>query len=424
MKAHFLTIGFSSKKIHVSSALQNGAKISLLIGRDKFKKEYEQIFHKVLIVDDIYDWKELKKTVDQLNQIEKIDAVLTRHENYVSLVGAINQHLGLVGINYATARSFCNKYSMKQKWLAASVNCADGICLNDQSGLDEFLDRHSFPLILKKTSAAHSNFVVKVNSKEDLLEKLAFLKSHADGYVTSKPVKNYDFDIEECHFLLEEMLFGRELTVDTFVSQGNFTHTQICEYVLANELDVDDSYLPIRTMPTLLNEKQKKIVLETTEKALQALGAKNCVCHTELFLNEENNSCSVIESTPRSGGNRAEMTIATSGYDYNLAVFQASADFPIKKITKPKKAISIVEYFAEEKGVIEKINLDFLVKHPAVSNLKIRNQIGDNVEQAKFGGKTIASFYVTAEDCVQSRTIAIELFKQVQKSIEIKTKSK
>lgn len=419
MKFHFLTIGFAAKKMHVNSATEAGARISLLIGKDKYKSEYEEIFHQVLVVDDIYDWDQLKKIIDQIQKNEPIDFVLTRHENYVSLVGAINQYLGLPGIDYVSSRNFCNKYSMKKKWLEAGVPCADGICLDETIDLEYFLSKHSFPLILKKTSAAHSNFVVKVKSKEDLLEKLAFLKNHADGYVTSKPVKNYDIEIHECHFLLEEMLYGREFTVDTFVSQGVFTHTPICEYVMADELGIEDSYLPIRTMPVVLSVSQEKLICETTEKALRALGARNCVCHTELFFDEKNNKCSVIETTPRGGGNRAEMTLFTTSHDYSLSVFKAAADLPIDQINKPNKAISIVEYFAEQKGVIEKIDLSFLSDNKAVSNILIRNNAGDSVEQAKFGGKTIVNFHVAAVDESQSRALAIELFKQVREAIKI-----
>ena len=416
MQLHFLMIGFGGKKIYLESALKTDAKISLLINRDKYKNEYEKLFNQVLVVEDIYNWKQLRNAIDQG---EKIDVVLTRHENYVTIVGAINQYLGLDGIDYATSRNFCNKYLMKQKWLAAQVPCADGICLDNLNHLDEFLERHSFPLILKKTSAAHSNYVVKVKSKEDLFEKLAFLKSQVSGYVTSKPVEGYKHKSEDCQFLLEEMLYGRELTVDTFVSGNRLIHTPICEYVMAHELGLDDTYLPIRTMPTVLTKRQEKLVYQTVTKALNALSARNCVCHTEVFFDEKNNQYSVIESTPRGGGNRAEMTILTAGFDYSLAVFQTAAGLDIEEIDQPQRAISVVEYFADKKGLIKKIDLDFLYKNPAVSNIKIRDKIGDLAEQAKFGGKTIVSFYVEANDCLKSKNLAIQLFKQVKEAIKI-----
>ena len=416
MQLHFLMVGFAGNEMYVQSALKKGAKISLLICADKYKDAYKGFFHQILIVNDIYDWQEVKQAIDQS---DKIDAVFTRFENYVSLVGAINQYLGLKGIDYQTSRNFCNKYLMKQKWLAAGVPCADGICLNDLSELDEFLAKHTFPLVLKKTSASHSSFVIKVKSKQDLLLQLAFLKSKAAGYIVSSPVKGYGNETQECQFLLEEMLHGRELTVDTFVSNGCFTHTPICEYVMAHELGIDDSYLPIRMMPTTLSVDQEKVVYATVEKALAALEARNCVCHSEVFFNELNDSCVLIEATPRSGGNRAKMTFLTTGHDYNLSVFKAAAALAIDTVARPTCSVGVIEYFAEQKGVIKSFNLDFLRLHPAVSNVKIRYKVGDVVEQAQFAGKSIVSFFVQKKDCLKTRQLAIQLFKQVRKAIKI-----
>lgn len=409
-------VGFNEKKYHAQSALQAGAKITLLVTRENYKASYKKSFHQVFVAKDIYDWLEIKSL---LLEMGKIDAVLTRYEKYVSVVGAINEHLGLNGINYQISRNFCNKFLMKQRWLKHKTPCAAGICLSNLDKLDDFLAKHSFPLILKKTSAAHSNFVVKVDSKKDLLEKLDFFKHNADGYITSMPVKGFKPSVKECHFLLEEMLTGRELTVDTFVSKGKFVHTPICEYVLANQLGINDTYLPIRTMATNLSAKQAQKIQRTVEQAISALAAKNCVCHTELFFDEQDDSCVLIESTPRGGGNRSEMTRITTGYDYNLAVFQATANLEVAQVPNPKKAVSVVEYFAEKNGELAELNLDFLKENPAVSKLRVNCKIGQAVEQAKFGGKTILSFFVEADNCLASQQLAINLFNQLKKNIKV-----
>lgn len=413
---HFLIVGFTGKTVQVESALKLGIKLSLLIGRGKYKPEYKDSFSQVLIAEDIYNWHEVKEIIDKS---EKIDVVLTRSEDHVNVVGAINQYLGLDGMNYVTARNFCNKYLMKQKWLEARVSCADGICLDDISQLDRFLEKYHFPLMLKKTSAVHSNFVIKVSSKEDLLEKLKFLKERVDGEVVSKSVAGYDDKIRACQFLLEEMLGGRELTVDTFVVDNCYTHTPICEYTMAHELNIDDTYLPIRTMPTILTKEQEELIYQTVEQALGALHAKNCVCHTEVFFDERKNECAIIESTPRSGGNRAEMTLSTTGFDYSLAVFKATAGYEVGEVPKPTSAISVVEYFAERKGILTNLNLDFLYQNPAVKNIKVKYMPGDLVEQAKFGGKPIISFFVKKSNPLESQKLAKVLFQEIRSAIKI-----
>lgn len=308
---------------------------------------------------------------------------------------------------------------MKKKWLKDGVPCANGICVDKPKKIDEFLTNYSFPMILKKTSAVHSNFVLKVNSKEDLSEKIDFLKNQVRGFINSKPVVGFQKENNKCQVLLEEMLSGRELTVDTFVSNGNFTHTPVCEYVMPRELDIDDGYLPIRTMPTNLSKEQEKLVLETVQKALVSLEANNCICHTEVFFDEKKNICSLIESTPRSGGNRAEMTLFSTGFDYSLAVFLAAAGLEVPKVPQAKASLSVVEYFAETKGFLASLDLSFLDNDKFVSNIKVRNQIGDAVNQARYGGKSIISFYVSGQNANESRQRAIALFKKLRQAVKV-----
>src|SRR5690606_28983849 len=98
---------------------------------------------------------------------------------------------------------------------------------------------HTFPMVLKKTTGTHSSYVLKVFSKVDLLSKRDFLKKKAKHYGVARPMINYQDETTEPTLILEELLTGRELTVDTFVSRGTFTHVGLCEYVLAKDLQVD-----------------------------------------------------------------------------------------------------------------------------------------------------------------------------------------
>lgn len=426
MQHHFLMIGFGSKDMYVTTALAQGARLTLIIARDKFNKQYQYKFHQVHMVDDVYDWPSLSTLVAKINAEHTIDAVLTRYEAYVSVVGAINEHLGLSGISYQTARNFSNKYLMKKQWEAAGVPCAAVAVVDQLSGnlesISTFLDTHQFPLILKKTTGAHSKFVMKVHSKQELLEQIEFLEQQIAPFIMGKPLQGYvtkSESAQEPKIIVEEFLHGRELTVDSFVSNGVYTHMPFCEYVLAHELGVDDSYLPIRSMPTSLSHDARALILTTVERAIRALGAQNCVCHTELFFDEQNNACWIIESTPRGGGHRSEMSLISSGYDYNLAVFQATAGLPLAPCNVDGQVISVVEFFAEHEGRVRALDLDFLSQHPMVSQVNIKCKKGELVNQAQLGGKVLVNFFVVGGDYEQNRQVARQLFTQVRTGIQI-----
>ena len=322
MSRHFLMIGFGTKYTYIKSAITAGDRVSLLITESKLKPNQEQFFNTVVKVKNMYDWAEVLPAVEQLNQQFPIDAVVTRYEPYLSVMGALNQRFGLSGIDYPTSRNFSNKYLMKHCFVSKQVACAAGITVDTLDQLDDFLATHSFPMILKKTTGTHSSYVLKVFSKQDLLEKRELLKKKAKHYGIARQMSNYTVVGNEPGLILEELLVGRELTVDTFVSNDSFTHVGLCEYVLAKDVQVDDSYLPIRTMPASVTPVARDLILQTVEQGLRALGAKNCVCHTEVFYDETNHTCSIVESTARGGGNRSEMARLSSGYDYDGAVFK------------------------------------------------------------------------------------------------------
>jgi hypothetical protein len=88
------------------------------------------------------------------------------------------------------------------------------------------------------------------------------------------------------------------------------------------------------------------------------------------------------------------MTLATTGFDYSLAVFQVAAGLEPPLIPAPQRAISVVEFFAKQKGYFKDLNLDFLSQNPAVTNIQLKYKPGQLVEKAKFGGKPIISFFV------------------------------
>ncbi|MBD3250599.1 MAG: ATP-grasp domain-containing protein [Candidatus Pacebacteria bacterium] len=414
----YLVIGYS-KPDHVKSVFQQGHRLFLFVSRQQFLKyhpERQDYFSKIMVFADIYQWRELK---EQLDSLPRIDAVITRYDHFVNVLGVINEYLGLEGLDYQATKNFSNKFLMKQCFQQGQVSCADGICFDKVENSDLFLTNHDFPLIIKTTTGTHSRFVFKAKSIDELHCRRRQILTEVPDELSSQTVKGFRAG-QECQVLVEEILTGREVSVDTFISNGNFIHTPICEYVLADSLNVDDSYLPIRTMPAQFNTNVQQRVYDIVEQALASLSANFCVCHTELFVDEEKDKISVVETTPRGGGNRAEMTQIVTGFNYNLAVFKAATgQLETRDLSAAAAAVSVVEYFAPEDGIIESINLSFLNKNPQVSYVKVRNNSGDKVKQARHGGKSIVSFFVKADSPQESESLAKTLFKQVQKAVAV-----
>jgi biotin carboxylase len=408
----FLIIGFTGVLGHIQYALDTGITIHLLIEESRHKPEYDHYFNSVTIVKNIFDIDEIEQ---KLAAKDTITHVLTRYEDYIGVSGAINDLLGLGGYTYSTARNFGNKYTMKKRWIENGVPCADGICVDDISAIDAFLETHSFPLILKKTAGTHSSFVFKITSKKDLLAKISACK--ASEYVVAKRMAH---DKVECDLLLETLLSGDEITVDTFVSGDGFTHTPICQYILPEEVECDDSYLPARYSPVKLDESLENKIYPVVEAALRALGAKNCVCHSELFISKETQEVWLIESTVRSGGHRSKIINTITNSDYNKSIFLAKMGKDIPSFEQNGSACSVIEYFADKEGKISKLNLDFLNDfNEQIEIIRVRYTIGDTVKRAQDGGKSIVVLAITSKNSNRIRDISKQIFLLLRQNIDI-----
>jgi len=105
--------------------------------------------------------------------------------------------------------------------------------------------------------------------------------------------------------------------------------------------------------------------------------------------------------------------------DYDQAIFQATLGQPIDKFILNGNASSVIEYFAEQEGYIEKINLNFLKNISTISNIKIRYTKNDFVKKARDGGKNIVSVFITNNNPAQIQKDSIDLFEKIKENIKI-----
>ena len=160
MKQKILFVGYRGKEEHLSE----GHEVFLITTKEDYRPEYEELFSRISIVSDIFDWNEVRSVLAG----SLFDAVLTRFEDFIVPAAAIAEWLEIPGIKFEKSVSFRNKFLMKQVFAEHEVPAADFALVSSMDEADEFLSRHEFPLILKQLSGVHSRFVAKVKSREHL----------------------------------------------------------------------------------------------------------------------------------------------------------------------------------------------------------------------------------------------------------------
>jgi N-formylglutamate amidohydrolase/biotin carboxylase len=419
-KKTILFVGYRGKRGHLESPRKK-YELFLLIEKSEFKPEYKKEFGKVFVVDDIFDWKEVHKALEG----EKIDAVLTRYEDFVVQVSAIADYYDLPSVQLENAMNFRNKFLMRKAFEKHGAPSAGFALVSNIGDAEEFLKNHDFPLILKQISGIHSKYVSKVKDKKELEKTISHyldsLKKDPSNLHRDLTDSALDIDVPHPHehLILEEMLKGQEFSIDAFVIDKKPYFTPICRYVLAEEIGIDDHHLPIRYLPYELTQKQQDVVYETVAEGLAALGADFCTTHSEVFFDPETNECRLLEIAARGGGFRAEMYYAVTGNDYNMATVEAALGIPPSFSQEINKFVAVVEVFANEKGVLKSIDTNVLENREDVSHITFNKKVGEEVGKASSGGSYIVKFLVCDETFEGIKKKAVDLLSEVRASIKV-----
>lgn len=413
MSDQLLIIGFNPDKLyHIQYALDQNIPLHLLIRREKYK-EYketaERYFETITVVDSLRDAAEVEAAVQPLRGV--VTSVLTRFETYLSTAGYVNDVLDLDGFSYQTARKFGNKYKMKKAWLENNVPCADGASGTDEKELEAFLDRTTFPVMVKAASGRHAMYVFKANNREQVY---SCIQKVLDGDVSGAAPLSSE---QEPTVVVEEFLSGIEVSIDSYVTDESITHTPISEYMRPEEFDLDDSYLPVAFCPTALSQELQNRVMQVTAQAIKAQGAKRCICHSELFVRPETGEIFMVEATARGGGYRSPMINAITDGNFDASVIRATLGQSVESFSMNGKGSGFVEYFAEKKGTVSDIDVSFLDEDERIIDYTQRYEKGAEVKPGQVGGKYIVSLTYETSEASQAREVGASLFRKLQAAV-------
>jgi hypothetical protein len=252
-------------------------------------------------IDDPLDTGQIAWAVEglsgQLGPVQRLLAVL---EQLQVPLAQVREHLGVPGMDAATARNFRDKDQMKTVLRAAGVPCARHRLATDATEAADFARDVGFPLVVKPPAGAGAKSTFRLDHPDDLEAWLEVAPPAPD-----RPA------------LIEEFLTGEEGSYDSVMVDGEIVWDSISNYlptpleVLRNPWmqwvvllprDIDGpEYAPIRTVAPV---------------ALRALGLRTGLTHMEWFRRPDG-SAAVSEVGARPPG--AQITsMLCYAYDFDL----------------------------------------------------------------------------------------------------------
>jgi hypothetical protein len=219
-------------------------------------------------IDDPLDAGQIAGAVQglgrQLGPVQRLLAVL---EQLQVPLGQVREHLGIPGMDAATARNFRDKDQMKTVLEAAGVPCARHRLARSAADAENFAERVGFPLVVKPPAGAGAKSTFRLDDPGDLRAWLDTVPPTPD-----RPAQ------------IEEFLTGDEGSYDSVMIDGQVVWDSISNY-LPTPLEVlRNPWMQwVVLLPRDIGGPEYRGIRQVAPAALAALGLSTGLTHMEWF---------------------------------------------------------------------------------------------------------------------------------------------
>lgn len=346
---------------------------------------------------------------------ERFEGVFTFSESGVLAVAAVAEALGLPGIGVEAARASRNKLLMRQAHEREGAAHPSFRFVTDEASALAAADEFGYPVIVKPTLGAASNYVFRADNAAELRERyaqaaqglteLSWYAMEADG-----------LDLGPHGLLVESFLDGDEFLIEALAWDDEVYLGSIVDRVTAEGDTFDDD---VHHAPTALTPAQVEAVHEVVAAGARAQGLRRSVMHAEVRFHEGRPHLVEIAVRP-GGGGLDHMARISAGYDPIAAVAdvargvrpQAGHYRPTGVHTAAMcllpPASGRVEHVHVPEGMADREDLFFL---------KVTAKPGDLVRRPPAGNSILGFLGVTGTSLQDAMSPAEELAAQVRADV-------
>jgi biotin carboxylase len=336
------------------------------------------------------------KDIDSIREVALQNAVSAavsmQSDVTIPAVAAVNDRLGLTGVNSNTASLCCNKEKTRNKLDQSDVSQPSYV---EVKTLQEILlasEYIGFPCIVKATDSSGSRGVNKVNSSSGL--EPAFYDAQA---VSSSGI-----------ILIETFINGIEIGAQTFSQEGECL---LC-FVHNDELAVNSSLVPIgHSYPSKLKSFNVNKIRTEIIKTLDALGINDGPANVDIIFSDDGIPY-IIEVGARAGATcLPELTHRHTGINWAEIIIENALGQKVnlQKIDNTPTAAFILEsqYDGMLKAVVHNYDINQYLRYKPI--IKIDVNIGDCVSVLRKGTDRVGSLVISADTVDEAEKIAHEL---------------
>jgi ATP-grasp domain len=317
---------------------------------DKFSNSYNFLYHD-------YTAQELEETFHgNEKSIQEIVHEIAESYRIYNLAGVmytsdfvgpalgslIAKHLGLVGPDPATLFLCQHKYEARkaqQQFVPESVPQFNIFNVdNPESVLPDF----GFPMFIKPIKSVFSNNAFMAHSMQEVFHYLQHKKPIAYERLFTKFIDQYTpYTFPMNYYLVEELLTGKQCTLEGIVYQGNVEILGIIDSIMfENNISFERFEYP-STLPQYLQEKMATIAT----CFIQGIGLDNSYFNIEFMCDLKRNTAHIIEINPRIAAQFTDLyekVDGTSSYQWLLDLVVGNRPQIVKGLGKHNVSASFV----------------------------------------------------------------------------------
>jgi carbamoyl-phosphate synthase large subunit len=273
----------------------------------------------------------------RIARAESVCAVLTDQTDIPVLTAAfVAERLGLPGIGMACARRFTNKKAMREACAKLGVPSPQSYASGSLPPLVDWVNEIGYPVIVKPVDNQGSRGVRRVDDKSELQEAFEDARRHsAVGEV-----------------LAEEFVAGREIVIEGFASNRQFTNLVIGD---RSYFDISGRFIPQATLfPSNLAPALQQRLCDLNERLVTGLGLPFGITHSEFLVDPLSGQASLVEIAARGGGVfiSSDLVPLACGTDVNELLISVAVGETVSSILRPSCLASGYLCFSLPEGII------------------------------------------------------------------------
>lgn len=262
----------------------------------------------------------------------EIDGVMSSSDYPgATVAGAIASRLDLPGSSAETIMRCSHKYYSRLAQREAAPKATADFRLVDPKDYHDILRKIDYPCYIKPVKGAFSVMTRQIHGPDELAAFLesAAVKEFIENYVFifNQLVRELtSFEITGSHFIAEELLRGRQATVEGVSVNGKVEMLGIVDSV---KHEGTDSFVRFDYPSSLPAQVQDRMV-DVAERVIRQLGLTNSLFNIEMIFDEERDRVSIVEVNPRLCGQFADLYQKVDGINgYQVALAVATGAKPV-----------------------------------------------------------------------------------------------